>query len=149
MQFASSQFVISAAASLYAYLFLTDGERETHLLTEKKRYPCKQDEPKEDSPPRRLEGKKEATGVSPVQDALHLRPATLQPTGRSCWDSCQYRAAKLPFSSPAFPADLKFNAIPTILYAPRGQGLCLVLYWHLVPTKCLVAMCGAQPWLSE
>lgn len=53
--------------------------------------------------------------MSPGQDALHLGPATLQPHGEGCWDSCQCIAAELPSSSPALSADPSFNAVPARL----------------------------------
>lgn len=73
--------LFAAASCMRTFSSQTGGEGDYKC-------PWKQDEPKEDSAPRRLEEEREATGVSPAQDALPLRPATLQPTGRSCWDLC-------------------------------------------------------------
>lgn len=52
---------LSSAAFLYVCAhFPHRPEEETQLLTEKKKFPWKQDEPEEDSAPRRLEEEREA-----------------------------------------------------------------------------------------
>lgn len=69
-----------SAAFLYACLLLTQEERETRVIGD--RMSLKKAVLLGDW---RI---KEAAGVSPAHDALHLRPATFQPTGRSCWGPC-------------------------------------------------------------